>query len=300
MLLKDWNTSREQLKILQEELSQVPSWRWVHKSKVRNAVHTETNRGRSIEQRLLQATKSWLRFIGLPPKAALTLLSASRSDMSGTAPEYYAHLQENSVGMVQIPSSRTGEFFVAKLLTTQGLFTEVMGFNPSKHQGVLNPVDSVSWWDAVIFCNRLSLQLGYEPAYHITESQISEVEGADGFRLPRWSDWKLAARGQQAHRFSGASDAHLVGWVDKSATGTQRVATKEPNAWGIYDMTGNVAEWCWDEGDDPSTMEKRLIAGGSFRDGLEWVRTDAHNFEDPRFSSHDLGFRIGRRLVIRL
>jgi len=46
-------------------------------------------------------------------------------------------------------------------------------------------------------------------------------------------------------------------------------------------------------------MEKRLIAGGSFRDGLEWVRTDAHNFEDPRFSSHDLGFRIGRRLVIR-
>ena len=298
ILLKDWRTSREQLKTLQEELSQVPSWRLVYKSRVRNGVYFETNRERTIQQQLFGATKSWLAFVGLPPKAALTLLSASRKDGSVAAPEYYAHLQENSIGMVQIPSSRTGELFISKLLTTQGLFTEVMGFNPSEHQGVLNPVDSVSWWDAVIFCNRLSIQLECQPAYHITDSQISEIEGSNGFRLPRWSDWKMAARGQQAHRFSGASDAHLVGWVDKSVMVTQRVAMKEANAWDIYDMTGNVAEWCWDDGEDPSTMEKRLVAGGSFRDGLEWVRTEAHNFEDPRFASHDLGFRIVRRLGI--
>ena len=77
------------------------------------------------------------------------------------------------------------------------------------------------------------------------------------------------------------------------AFGLSILLNGEPN---IYDMTGNVAEWCWDETNDSGAPGHRLTAGGSFRDPLEWVRIDAYTFEDPHFSSLDLGFRISRRL----
>ena len=97
---------------------------------------------------------------------------------------------------------------------------------------------------------------------------MEELDG-DGFRLPLWKDWKMAARGQRAHRFAGAEDADLVGWVNNSVRSTKR-CPKESNTWDIYDMTGNVARWCWDAGENHRISNHRLTAGGSFRDPMEW------------------------------
>ena len=101
----------------------------------------------------------------------------------------------------------------------------VMGYNPSTHEGALYPVETVSWWDAVIFCNRLSERCGLIPVYRILDGQVEEMS-ADGFRLPFWRDWKIAARSQRMHRFSGAEDADLVGWVNKSVPVNQTRSSK--------------------------------------------------------------------------
>ncbi len=295
-LVQEWEDTENRIVNLQTEIDETSSWNIFHKGKCKRQLQEETRRLAMLKKELVEATAPWLDFVRVQRTAVFALLKAPRKQRHNRK-EYCCHLKASSIGMVEVPSISSSTVYISTLLVTQELFVEVMGFNPSQHQGDLRPVDSVSWWDAVIFCNRLSEQLGMEAAYFITESTIQEVPLANGFRLPRWEDWKCAARSQQVHRFSGASDPDLVGWVDKSVSSTQRVATKEPNAWGFYDMTGNVAEWCWNEGVAPEDCMKRLIAGGSYRDPIEWVRIDAANFEDPRFSSQDLGFRISRRLV---
>ena len=250
---------------------------------------------KELQQQLLNATKVWMGYINADPKDLFRLLTADRKLVRPEVNELYIHMHEHSIGMVQIPSLSTDAVYISKLLVTQGLFEVIMGYNPSTHKGPLHPVETVSWWDAIIFCNRLSERCGLLPIYRIQNAHVEELPG-DGFRLPLWKDWKMAARSQRTHRFSGAEDADLVGWVNNSVRSTKRVAQKEPNNWDIYDMTGNVAEWCWDEGTEPRSRGYRLTAGGSFRDPFEWVRIDAYNFEDPHFSSLDLGFRISRRL----
>ena len=294
LLLSDWKESVQTTQQLQTRAQTLPKWRMLEIAKVNTEIRYTRECTKALQERLLNATQVWMKYINADSKDLFRLLDAPRKLLRPEVNEQYIHMREHSIGMVQIPSLSTDIVFISKLLVTQELFEVVMGYNPSTHEGALYPVETVSWWDAVIFCNRLSERCGLIPAYRILDGQVEEMS-ADGFRLPLWRDWKMAARSQRMHRFSGAEDADLVGWVNKSVRSTKRVAQKEANNWDIYDMTGNVAEWCWDEGTDTRT-NGRLTAGGSFRDSLEWVRIDAYNFEDPHFSSLDLGFRISRRL----
>lgn len=286
---------RDAIHQLELRLSSLPRWRVFEMAKCHAELRYYRETEHELHASLMDATREWLSFVGADSYGVWKLLNAPRKLKPPVVNQLYLHLYGHSIGMVQIPSLSASEIFISKMLVTQELFEMIMGFNPSVHKGRLHPVESVSWWDAVIFCNRLSERCGLLPAYQISNGEIVELVG-DGFRLPTWVDWKMAARSRQAHRFSGAEDAHLVGWVDKASAATERVAQKEPNAWGLYDMTGNVAEWCWDADTTIRRPNKRLMAGGSYRDPLEWVRIDAYNFEDPFFSSLDLGFRVSRRL----
>ena len=286
---------KEMIQQLEARLQSLPKWRIFEAAKCHAEVRHCRETIEELHASLIVATQRWLSFVGSDSSAIWQLLNAPRKLVPPSVNELYMHLYGQSIGMVQIPSLSASEIFISKMLVTQELFELIMGFNPSVHSGRLHPVDSVSWWDAVIFCNRLSERCGLLPAYRISNGEIVELLG-DGFRLPTWTDWKMAARSRQTHRFSGAEDAHLVGWVDKATATTERIAQKEPNVWGLYDMTGNVAEWCWDSRTSDGQIIKRLMAGGSYRDPVEWVRIDAHNFEDPTFSSLDLGFRVSRRL----
>ncbi len=192
---------------------------------------------------------------------------------------------------------------------TQKLYKEVMGENPSYHKGDDLPVEQVSWYDAIYFCNMLSLLKNLEPVYSVNgetyvttwnytphqgnsiKGEITQNTSAKGYRLPILEEWQYAAKGGKDYKYAG-SDNYLdgVGWYgDNSDNKTHPVAQKKPNGYGLYDMSGNVSEWVWDSLND---HYRRYGCGGSYSsrdyycEVADWDDYDAFN----RFYS--IGFRL--------
>ena len=186
----------------------------------------------------------------------------------------------NSTGsrMVSIPG--TG-YSMLNTEVTQKLYTSVMGSNPSYYKGDNNPVDNVSWYDAIYFCNKLSKKLGCTPVYAVDgkidvatwnytphkgdsiRGEVTQNTKANGFRLPTEEEWEYAARGGQSYTYSGSQNLNEVGWYkDNSGGRTHPVALKKSNGYGLYDMSGNVWEWCWDV--NPYNSGLRSRCGGSY------------------------------------
>ena len=161
---------------------------------------------------------------------------------------------------------------VCKYLTTQKMWTEVMENNLSAFKGDNKPIESITWWEALEFCNKLSEKYGLEPVYDLSKSaqgilMINELGGeivypdvvnlknTEGFRLPTEVEWEWFARGGQKaidegtfnYKYSGSDDINEVAWYyDNSGNQTHDVGLKKPNQLGLYDCTGNVYEWCYD------------------------------------------------------
>ncbi|WP_294430564.1 SUMF1/EgtB/PvdO family nonheme iron enzyme [uncultured Treponema sp.] len=179
---------------------------------------------------------------------------------------------------------------------TQKTYQKIMGENPSYFKGENNPVENVSWYDAIYFCNMLSYTMGLTPAYSVTLKDLSRWEEitlnlqANGFRLPTLDEWIYAAKGGQNYRYAGSKNLDKVGWYYENCGGkTHPVAQKKPNAYGLYDMSGNVGEWVWDpNGDD------RYVCGGSVRGGEYYCEVGRRRETRWDSQSDDLGFRIVR------
>ncbi len=189
-----------------------------------------------------------------------------------------------------------------------------MKVNPSQYKGSDDlPVDSVSWFDAVTFCNKLSEQEKLDPYYQIDGESVTIRDGK-GYRLPTEAEWEYACRAGSTTIFPWGDTLADMGdyaWFAVNSGGKPHpVGQKRPNPWGLLDLPGNIRDWCWDRY-DPSGYGKSLAvddptgAGVEFGDratrGLHWSQNDLRACEsvdrwgrNPHERVFDLGFRVAR------
>ena len=182
------------------------------------------------------------------------------------------------------------DYYMGETEVTQALWLEVMGKNPSSYRGDLQrPVESVSWNDCQEFITKLNEKTGKT------------------FRLPTEAEWEYAARGgskSRGYKYAGSNDLDKVGWYeDNSSETTHPVKQKQANELGLYDMTGNVWEWCADRFGDygssaqtnptgPSTGDKRVFRGGGWFSYARYYRVATRNWDTPSLRFYKLGLRL--------
>jgi sulfatase modifying factor 1 len=187
---------------------------------------------------------------------------------------------------------------LAAVPITQVCYADVTGNRPSTAQGDRLPVEGVSWLDAVRFCDALSRREGLAPAYGLS-ADVAGIEWdatADGYRLPTEAEWEHACRAGT----TGARYGHLndIAWHrGNSEERIHDVGGKQPNAWGLYDMLGNVWEWCWDIYDPEVYGTYRVLRGGGWFDERWSCRASVRRRSHPTFQIDDLGFRIARSIL---
>ena len=205
-------------------------------------------------------------------------------------------------GRVEMRDDRTKEawvaevdaFQLAKFPVTQDLYEVLTGTNPSTFKGSRLPVETISWVDAVNFCNQLSAYLGKDSCYVFNSgSEIVTVNSqANGFRLPTEAEWQYACQaGTKGIRYGELDD--IAWYKENSNNRTLEVGQKMPNAWGLYDMLGNVWEWCTDIYDERVYGSYRVIRGGGWCDMERSVMATSRRRSHPfSFRIDDLGFRM--------
>jgi formylglycine-generating enzyme required for sulfatase activity len=189
-------------------------------------------------------------------------------------------------------------FMLGKYPVTQGLYYEITGQKPSEYFSSNKPVETVSWKDAVIFCNQLSIEAALQPCYDLTKENdvISFDPSANGFRLPTEAEWQFACQGGRNEiRYD---ELDKIAWYkNNSSNTTHEVGLKKPNTFGIYDMLGNVWEWCSDIYDESVYGSYRVFRGGGWCDYERSVMATTRRRSHPvSFKIDDLGFRIARNI----
>jgi formylglycine-generating enzyme required for sulfatase activity len=231
------------------------------------------------------------------------------------------------------------DFYMGKYEVTQEQWESLMGYTQAQMRDLANPTWSlfgignaypiyyVSWYDAAVFCNRLSEQQGYTPCYY-ADAGYTLVYGKSGstwslpntgtvywkpdvkgYRLPTEAEWEYAARGgnmSMGYKYAGSNDLNAVAWYSANSGFTSHiVGTKAANELGLYDMSGNVFEWCYDwynsgyYSSSPACAplggvggEGRVFRGGSWYLNARYCRSALRYYDAPTFRYYNIGFRL--------
>jgi sulfatase modifying factor 1 len=182
---------------------------------------------------------------------------------------------------------------LAAVPVTQLQYASVTGQRPSGVAGERLPVEGVSWWDAVRFCNAWSEREGLTPAYRLGTEDVEWDASAEGYRLPTEAEWEYACRAGTTGPRYGALD-EIAWYRGNSGERVHEVGGKLPNAWGLYDMLGNVWNWCWDVYDAEVYGTYRVLRGGGWFDEHWSCRASVRRRSHPTFRVDDVGFRVAR------
>lgn len=229
-------------------------------------------------------------------------------------------------------SVKVSDFYISKYEVTQTLYKKVMEKNPSffsdRKDWKKRPVEFVSWYDAVKFCNEYSRLSGLPECYKIEGKKVTCDFSLGGYRLPTEAEWEYAARGGKkadSGKFSGDTEIENVAWYwDNAGKETHEVGKKKRNKLGLYDMNGNVSEWCFDlyspydvpdsssktiatapsaapsfkkSSENTEISEYRVFRGGSWAEIDRNCRTSVRFSADPNVIHDHLGFRLVRTAV---
>ncbi|WP_340009316.1 SUMF1/EgtB/PvdO family nonheme iron enzyme [Paenibacillus sp. FSL K6-0276] len=188
-------------------------------------------------------------------------------------------------------------FHLARYPVTMELYNAITNKSSKSPEENHKPVVNISWHDAISFCNLLSHKAGLKEAYAISkdgEHIICDWE-VGGYRLPSEAEWQYACKAGTSGYQYGELDK--IAWYNENSDGElHAVGTKEPNAWGLYDMLGNVWEWCWDLYDEQVYGSYRIFRGGSWAEEARGCGATCRRRSHPTFSVDDLGFRLARSL----
>ena len=207
-------------------------------------------------------------------------------------------------------------FLMDRTEVTQQQYDKLALGNPSHFKGNRLPVEQISWADAALYCNLRSQSEGLEPCY---DEETAECDfQAGGYRLPTEAEWEYACRaGSQADQALAGNSRELLNcawYAENSQKRTHAVAEKRPNRWGLFDMQGNVAEWCNDVYEEtyystsptdnppgPAGGERYVLRGGAWNTKATQCRASARigadpGFQDACFARDAIGFRCVRRL----
>jgi formylglycine-generating enzyme required for sulfatase activity len=186
-------------------------------------------------------------------------------------------------------------FLLSRYPVTQDLYSAITKKSPSSFKGDQNPVENVSWNDAVHFCNQLSQKAGLNECYSVSSDGKDTIfnSESDGYRLPLEAEWEYACKeGTTEVRYG---EINKIAWyIENSGGNTHEVGKKEPNAWGLYDMLGNTWEWCWDVYDANVYGAYRVFRGGGWNDPARGCLATNRRRSHPTFQIDDLGFRLAR------